>query len=801
MSTVTINGNEYDEEVVEAGRAIIQNARGVQPTSGGIGGADISSDGTITRRLGQQYGGERDVYKVLGYPDLDTEAALEQYRARYKRQDIARRVVDAFPRECWKKPPKIVDDADGETEFQRVATRLVRTELTSWLRRVDRAQRLGEYGIGVIGVADGQPLEEPVNEAALSDVDDLSFLHVFPQEQVEDWTLGKEADEDLEPTHERYNKPIEYLVDFGDIDAESTDADFQRVHWTRVVPHAAEGALETDLKGSPALEPIFNRLIDREKVIGASAEMFYTGADRKLIANLKDDFALQKFSDTGERENFKEQLSRVVNDLQQTMVSTGMEFEVLGGEEVDPSGVVDNIDSSIASAVGMPKNKLQGNEQGDRATSIDRLNWFDNIGSRQTNFCSPQELRPTLDRLLRFGMLPEPEGGDYAVEWPELQANTADVQQTRATSLQAAGLAMSLTPEQRLDYLEGGPEAVTMDTPPEDPVELPEETSAEQEAFNDLMEQQGPSLDTEVDLKDSVVSAAEAALQADEEGLIPDSCGTGRGTQRAEKIANRNVTVADLLTRDNGTPIPAYNTSHAEDFSGGAEETAVSEWTEEMWSSCGNAALARWGAQSLADVRWWQRTANEFARQRDEDVPYEDVENVTNATRYGEGDTVSTPRGVGVVTDVLTETVETDERTVEASDSSPTYVVLVEDGRVGIETFKASDLKQTDFNTSVDNPTGALAENYDSSQAILDRLADWLSAENTTFQYPESWRESDTPARVIALDAFASMGGSFDGCVREMSGDIRNPEAFCGDFMDRLVGNEFWRGDSFLPGD
>jgi len=159
------------------------------------------------------------------------------------------------------------------------------------------------------------------------------------------------------------------------------------------------------------------------------------------------------------------------------------------------------------------------------------------------------------------------------------------------------------------------------------------------------------------------------------------------------------------------------------------------------------------------------------------------------------------PRGVGVVTDVLTSTVETEERTVDASDTSPTYVVLVEDGRVGVETFKASELKQTDFNTPVDNPPGTLAENYDSSGAILDRLADWLSAENTTFQYPESWRESDTPARVIALDAFASMGGSFDGCVREMRGEIRNPDAFCADFMDRLVGNEFWRGDSFLPGD
>jgi len=69
------------------------------------------------------------------------------------------------------------------------------------------------------------------------------------------------------------------------------------------------------------------------------------------------------------------------------------------------------------------------------------------------------------------------------------------------------------------------------------------------------------------------------------------------------------------------------------------------------------------------------------------------------------------------------------------------------------------------------------------------------------FTMPDSWRESDTPARVIALKAFAGMGGSFDGCVREMRSETRNPEAFCGAFLDEVLGYEAWRGDSPLPGD
>jgi hypothetical protein len=68
------------------------------------------------------------------------------------------------------------------------------------------------------------------------------------------------------------------------------------------------------------------------------------------------------------------------------------------------------------------------------------------------------------------------------------------------------------------------------------------------------------------------------------------------------------------------------------------------------------------------------------------------------------------------------------------------------------------------------------------------------------FTMPESWRESDTPARVIALKVMSEFG-SFDGCVREMRGEVRNPEAFCASFWDSTLNYPYWRGDSPLPGD
>jgi len=175
------------------------------------------------------------------------------------------------------------------------------------------------------------------------------------------------------------------------------------------------------------------------------------------------------------------------------------------------------------------------------------------------------------------------------------------------------------------------------------------------------------------------------------------------------------------------------------------------------------------------------------------------------ANRYQEGDIVATPdSGVGVVAGAVAEDQEApadaDLPDIEASPDSPTYVVVTEDDADrGMGLYKASDLDATDIKTEVD----ALDTAPETAEAAaLGELSpDDSEIAELDFTMPDSWRESDTPARVIALKAFAGMGGSFDGCVREMRGEVRNVEAFCGAFLDEVLGYEAWRGDSPLPGD
>jgi hypothetical protein len=171
------------------------------------------------------------------------------------------------------------------------------------------------------------------------------------------------------------------------------------------------------------------------------------------------------------------------------------------------------------------------------------------------------------------------------------------------------------------------------------------------------------------------------------------------------------------------------------------------------------------------------------------------------ANRYQEGDVVETPdSGVGVIAGAVAEDQtapeDSDLPDIEASPDSPTYVVVTEDADQGMSLLKASDLEATEIEAEVD-----ALDSTKEAAAMAELAPDDSEIAKLDFTMPESWRESDTPARVIALDAFAGMGGSFDGCVRTMRDAVSNPDALCGSFLDSVLGYEAWRGDSPLPGD
>jgi hypothetical protein len=153
-------------------------------------------------------------------------------------------------------------------------------------------------------------------------------------------------------------------------------------------------------------------------------------------------------------------------------------------------------------------------------------------------------------------------------------------------------------------------------------------------------------------------------------------------------------------------------------------------------------------------------------------------------TRYKEGDIVATPDGDGVVSGVWEASWEDDGETIEASEDSPAYTVALVDG--GFGHFKASDLSETDLETDVEEPISDL-------EALIDVQTATGNYEALDWTNPPSWRESETPARVIALKAWADMNGQFDCGGACCMGDLKDAE-LCASLKDYVLGTEQWRG-------
>jgi len=753
----------------------------------------------------------RNHYDIFGWPrDVIDGWDEDNWLALYLRNAYARIVVEKPANTTWRDAPDITDPhAEGEeaTDFERAVEKLhTNHRVWSYCERADRAAGIGQHGLLLLGFSDVVGGDGPrgnldqwatdAREKDLSALSDIVQLKPVLGAQIEDIDYG-------DPDSERWDLPVEYTIDLGeDTDSETEDDSHGTIdcHWSRVIDIPATRPLDDETLARPRIEPVLNNILDIEKILGAAAEAGYRSADYGLHLNADP---TEVNVDDGMSE-LQDELEAYEHDLQRYIRTAGVEVNRLGGDIQDPSGIVENNLDAIAGQTDIPKKEFRGNESGEvSGAEADERSYFGMVAERREQYATPHIARPLIDRLQAIGILPMPTAGEYRVEWPDLAElsakDAADIESKRAQVISAVpGLAGDTAMRYLKEGADGLPEV------DEDPLSANDgefDPEAAQETFEDAVDLNAnagqranakPALDDPVDLPERIQNAGEAALEAAEEGLIPEECGTGVGTTRAEQGANNDVVVGDLLTRRNDmTPIPAYLNSHEEDLTADGPPT---EWSDEEWADCGNVGVARW----LYYVDWFKRKANELAEQRGEEPPYDDVS--ANATRYSENDPVQTPQGFGIVTEVRTENFEGKDGEVEASESSPTYVVGLKDGRVGVGFYKASELREAELpDTDVDDPVDGLADT--SANSAVSKILDATPLRANDFTMPETWRESDTPARVILLKAWAGMNGQFDCggdcCKGElMSGGMseRGANRVCASMKDEVLGGwEGWR--------
>lgn len=383
----------------------------------------------LAKRMGQQYGGKRDLYTTLGYP-MDNELTFDKYYEHYERQPIARAVIDRPVEAAWESELFVATLGGIEREKEDLLSRQwnslsKKLGLTQEFIRLDKLVGLGKFAILLLGFNDVNTVngfEKPVSGSP-----ELRYVRAFPERDVDiqQWVSN--------PSDERYGWPEMYQIKTGDPNHSSGAGTVVYVHYSRVI-HVSEGSVTSNVYGTPRLKPIINRLYDLEKLLGGSAEMYWKGARPGYYANIDKDAEMDKDA----REDFQSQMQEYEHDLLRFMVGQGIDINSLDQQISDPMNHIDVQLQAIASQKGFPKRILIGAEQGDLASRQDRTNWLNVIKSHQELFCVPKVVEPFVDRCIKYGILPSQE---YIIKWedifsPSLQEKV-DIGKARAQAIAA----------------------------------------------------------------------------------------------------------------------------------------------------------------------------------------------------------------------------------------------------------------------------------------------------------------------------------------------------------------------------
>lgn len=350
--------------------------------------------------VGLTYGGLRDVDGQLGYlPTL----TIRDYRRRYKRGGIAKRIVNAYPLATWSADARITEDpnTNTRTEFEAAAADLFdQLKIWSMLTRADILAGLGHYSALVIG--DGAAnLESPLPAR----VKKVMYLQAYAEDNafIEKW--------DLDLTSPRFGLPLIYKVNLGAIDV--TDGPFYggnrpatkqvNVHHSRVI-HIAEGLLENDVYGEPCLESVWNLLDDLVKVVGGGAEAAWKRMDPGMQLDLDAEMEI----DQPEIEAMEDQVSEYQHGLRRVLQTRGTKANLLSTTVAGFGSNAASIIQLICGTKGIPQRILLGSERGEQASTQDRENWQERKDERRRMHNTPV-VRQLVDRFIEHGVLPTPK--------------------------------------------------------------------------------------------------------------------------------------------------------------------------------------------------------------------------------------------------------------------------------------------------------------------------------------------------------------------------------------------------------
>lgn len=352
----------------------------------------------IGAAAGLTHEGARDVGKALGYK---ANLTATDFRARFRRGGIARRIVTAFPDATWRGYPELIEDETNPelTEFEAAWIELNK-RLKVWpnLRKADILAGISRYAVLLIGAPGNAdtPLPERMKP------EDVKFLRPLSEEDATIETY----ENDLQSA--RYAKPLVYAISRTDLNnpGRKTAVHYSRIH------HISDGVLDEDIFGTPRMEASWNYLDDLQKVVGAGAEAFWKRADRGFQFKLDPDIDLTP----DEKTEMAGQMDEFIHGLRRVLRTRGVDTQEFGSDVANFASNASAILELIAATAEIPQRILLGSERGELASTQDDDNWKDRVDDRRMQYAGPYCVRPLVDLFIKHGVLPPVK--DYDVRWP-----------------------------------------------------------------------------------------------------------------------------------------------------------------------------------------------------------------------------------------------------------------------------------------------------------------------------------------------------------------------------------------------
>jgi uncharacterized protein len=438
--------------------------------------SDILGRTKLAMAAGITFAGLRDLWRALGYK---RELTTGDYRARFERNEIAYRIVTAFPRATWKGSGELIEDETtmDSTEFEAAWFELTyRLKIWPLFRRADVLAGLGDYATILIGAAGKLNEELP----QMNGPQDILYLQPYAQDDLKVDKL------ETDPLSERFGEPLTYKLKRGRLKdvkviGQTNNQTDSEVHWTRVI-HVSDGLLDDNLNGTPRLRSTWNRIDDLEKVVGSGSEAFW------LRAHQGYHFDLDKEVDTAlleDKEKMGEEAEKFAHGLSRIFRSKGMKVKALGSDVANFKGNVESLLSLISAGCEIPQRILLGSERGELASTQDRDNWSERVNDRRSEYAEPYVVRQLIDRFIHYGAMPEPM--EYEVRWPSHEPSDmekAELSDKIAGANQKQGSQIVTTNEMR-DKIWGLPPLEEMEVEEEGNVEEIDEGESQEDDEED----------------------------------------------------------------------------------------------------------------------------------------------------------------------------------------------------------------------------------------------------------------------------------------------------------------------------